>query len=193
MSTARQGELFLGRSTSKVVRALDKFKIAVIAERPIEVAITEILHRAGLKIGEQHLGAMVRSPAALLSVYTKCGDQILRRALAVIKSAWDRDPDAYDGIIIRGIAQLLYQFSAEIDNSELSRKLSRSGGPSRMVGGARDHAKAIGCSVERAITERMLNVYNKGRRTKELTFAAAKKSAPVPRAPRSTHAHAQVH
>lgn len=172
MPVERQADLFLGRSNVKAIRAIDKFRTAVLAEHDVETEITKALATLGLRLDEPRLPGVVRSPAALIKVHSRIGVTGLRRALSIIKTAWGSDPDAYDGIIIRATGELLRRFATEIDDEDFSRKLSRNGGPGQILGRARDFAKAAGMNVERAAVERMVNIYNKGRRTKTLSLAS---------------------
>lgn len=177
MPIERQAELFLGRNTAKSVRALDKFKMAVIAGRATEVRINHIVTSMGLRIEQQHTPGVIRSPAALQKVFERRGEAVLIRTIAVIRAAWWKEADAFDGIIIRGLGYLLHHFADEIDDSELGRKLARAGGPNRLIGSARDHSKTMGVSVERAAAEWALNLYNRGRRTKLLSFRGPEEQA----------------
>lgn len=170
MPLQRQADLFLGRNTAKAVRAIDKFKQAVNAGNAHETEITKVLAGCGLKLDEPRLSGVVRSPGALLKVYGRIGAVGLRRTLTVIKAAWGTEPDAYDGVIIRAIGDVLRRFATEVEDDDFSRKLCRNGGPSHLLGRARDFAKAAGIHVERAMVERMVNIYNKGRRTKVLSL-----------------------
>jgi hypothetical protein len=171
MPIERQAELFLGRSNSKSLRALDKFKMAVKAKRPVQTRINHIVTGMGLKIDHYYGAGTVRSVAALEKVFERWGEDTLIRTISVVRAAWSKEAEAYDGVIIRAIGYLLYHFDAEIEDSELSRKLARAGGPNRMIGSARDHSKTMGIAVERAAAEWALNLYNKGRRTSPLVFA----------------------
>jgi len=171
MPRDRQAELFLGLNTVRAVSAIDKYKVAVVAGRVAESTVDAILHEAGLRVDQSRAAGTVRSPVALLKVHSRYGDGILGRALGIIKQAWHTDPDAFDGVIIRAVGFLLHHFPDEVDDEELSRKLTRTGGPSRLLGASRDHAKTMGISVERAAAERILNTYNKGRRTTMLSFS----------------------
>ncbi len=173
LTVEQEAKLFLGLNNSKAIRALDIFKLALVARRPVETAIKTILDAHKLRVGETYSPGMVRCPAALIAIYSHYGEATLQSALAVIGDAWGRLPDAYDGVILRAVARLLHAFSTAIDHRDLSRKLARSGGPSMMLGAARDHAKTMSITIDRAAAARMMNIYNKGRRDKFLVLNAA--------------------
>lgn len=162
----RLADLFLGRNDTKPVRTLDKFKIAVLARRMPETRIVEIVEEMGMSVGHAYKVGVIRAPKALVSIFALGGEPLLRRTLRVARGAWGGDADALDGIILRALARVLHQFASEISDSDLANKLAKHGTPGRMIGAARDHAKTMGVNVERAAIERVVNVYNKGRRSR---------------------------
>lgn len=174
---ARLADLFLGRSDTKQVKAIDRFRIAVLAKAPAETRIEAVMHEFGLKIGHNYQVGIVRCPVAMKQVFDRGGENILRRVLRIAHSAWQGDVDAFDGTIVSALGKLVLQFSGDLDDGEMARKLSRFGGPGRMIGIARDYAKTMGVPLARATAERMLNIYNKGRRTRALDMASSAPAA----------------
>lgn len=165
MTTERQADLFLGRNQTKALRAMDKFKVALIAgpeTHRTECRIAEIVRSLGLEIAEASAPNRIRSVAALVKVFGY-GENTFLQTLLVIREAWAKEADAYDGNVLKGIGYFLHHFGAAIPDHDLARKLQRSGGPNRLIGGARDRAKAQGVSVERAAAEWVLAVFNKGK------------------------------
>lgn len=174
---ARLADLFLGRSDTKSVRTIDKFKIAVLARRMPETRVAEIVEEMGMSVGNSYKVGVIRAPKALVSIFALGGEPLLRRTLRVARDAWSGDIDAFDGTILRAVGRVLHQFTSEINDSDLANKLAKHGTPGRMLGAARDHAKAMSIHVERAAIERVINIYNKGRRSRAVAEPSRASSA----------------
>ena len=130
-----------------------------------------------MSVGNSYKVGVIRAPKALVSIFALGGEPLLRRTLRVARDAWSGDIDAFDGTILRAIGRVLHQFTSEINDSDLANKLAKHGTPGRMLGAARDHAKAMSIHVERAAIERVINVYNKGRRSRAVAEPSRASSA----------------
>lgn len=146
-------------------RAIEDWSRRVAAKDEDVLKIEAIVHRAGLRIDKTRGAGVVQAVAALETVLTKRGGEpVLDRALRLLKAAYGGDADAFDKPLILGAARLFLLLDGKIDSDELAHKLATHSGPARMIGHARDYAKTSGCAVERAMAEKMLQVFNKGRR-----------------------------
>lgn len=164
----RQAKIFLGQNNRLPLKALDRWLQRVTANEEKVVAIEKVLDDHKLRTNKSRGVGVVQAVGALERVFDRYGRDSLSRTLDIIGKAWGRDPDAYDSLHLKGISFLVYKFNGEMADEELIRKLARGEGPMRMIGQARDYAAATGVSVERAMSEKLLAIYNKGRTTKRL-------------------------
>jgi hypothetical protein len=172
LTTEHLSRMFLGVNRAKAVSAIDKWKQAVNAKLIVETTVEGILARRKLHVTETSstIGG-VRAVEALRHVYLRDGGEAtLDRVLGLLALAWQRDPDAYDGTFLRALGLIVHRVGPELDDKRLAQKLAKTGGPSRMIGQARDYAKAAGLSVVRGMAEKILGIYNKGTRSSGLVL-----------------------
>jgi hypothetical protein len=162
----RQAEICLGVDNMLGWKRIDSWKLRVIAKEEVPIQIEALLRRYKLRVDKSPGEGIVRAVAALEAVYKRCGgDDGLGRTLSILGNAWGRNQDAYDALLIRGLGFLVHRLNGQLEDDELARRLSKGSGPERMIGAARDYAKVASISVDRAMADKILNIYNKGRRT----------------------------
>lgn len=171
---AEAASLFLGLNTHKSVGALDRFKVRVVAEDAIALGITSILDRYALRVSVVRAEGTVQAVDACESVFKRDrGALLLDRVIRILNQAWGKDPDAYNGQLVRGLGLLLSKYNGAVDDAELVRKLAKKSGPNGVLGRARDLKIGIGGSMPQAVAEHIRGEYNKGRRTEKLEERAA--------------------
>lgn len=169
LDTADVADRSLKLNDAKRWMALDRFGLRVISGEPTALAIKKTLGKYGLCVGRSRGPAVVQAVTACDWVFTKAGGaETLDWVVRILNGAWGRDPDAYDQRLLRGAALVCNRYNGDIHDADLQDKLSKQGGPGRLLGRARDLAKAAGESVPRAVAEVITNEYNKGRRTTRL-------------------------
>ena len=169
MSIERQAKTFLELNERLAPKALDRWKNRILAKDDVVLRIEQVLHQRKLRTDTFRSSGAIVAVAALEKVFTKYGgEQTLSRTLDILINAWGSDPEAYDGLHLRGVGMLAHRFNGDLDDHDFARKLGRSGGPGGLLGKARDLASAAGISTERAICQKLLDVYNKNRTTKRL-------------------------
>lgn len=165
----RQAKIFLGQNDRLPLKALDKWIQRRLAKEEKVLEIEQILQSHKLRADKSRATGTVQAVAALESVFDRNGGAAsLDRILTILGSAWGRNCDAYDSHFIKGVGFLVYRFNGEMEDRELIRKLARGGMPDQLIGQARNYATAVGVSVERAMSEKLLSVYNKGKTSKRL-------------------------
>lgn len=171
---AEAARLFLGLNTHKAVQALDKFKVRVIAKDSIALGVVTVLDRYGLCMSITRGEGTVQAVEACETLFCRDhGALLLDRVIRVLNRTWGRDPDAFNGQLIRGLGLLLARYNGSVDDEELVRKLAKKSGPLSILGRARDLKNAIGGSIAQAVAEHIRGEYNKGRRTEKLEDKAA--------------------
>ena len=164
----RQAELFLGLNSTRAVRAIDKWKVRIVAKEEPVITIEKILAEHDLCTSDASGEGTVQAVTALEKVYGNYGEDVFRRTIQLLEDTWGHDEYTFDGTLLKAIGLLVNKFDGQVDVADLTRKLARSGGPGRLLGQARDYAKVSGMAVPRAMCEKIVNIYNKGRRMKQL-------------------------
>jgi hypothetical protein len=106
MSVEDQANLFLEVNMQRNVHAIDRFKKAVVAGRPNELAVAKVLADYDLEVG--HNADQVGSPGALLAVHRgKGGDDLLHALVDTLTGAWPAlGAKALSGEVVSVIAKM---------------------------------------------------------------------------------------
>jgi hypothetical protein len=159
---------FTGLNATLPVSQVDNWPIRVIAREETAVEVSKLLAKHQLKVGKFKTAGTIIAISAVEGVYKKYGSEVLDKVLRVIISAWEREPDSFEGSFIRALGILCSRFNGDINYDELAKKLGKTAGPSRLLGQARDYAKVNGLSLERALANRIAGVYNKKKTTNRI-------------------------
>lgn len=132
------------------VDAISLFKTGVEAGDPVNVEIAGILKAFGLTYGPSRSDGVMQAVAALVSVYngrigTKVASkskkdsalpqsQLLTRTLTVLTQAWGRDRNAFDGLLIKGVAAFISKHDTKVDGRRLSQLLAKNSTAARAIG-----------------------------------------------------------
>lgn len=165
LTLAEEARRFVGvNSTTKKPSALDLFRLRVKSGEDTAVAINTIVERHGLHAGTGAGQGQIQAVVALEKVYKEHGAVILSDTLDVLTGAWDRERDAFDATMIRGLGSVLARYP-DLDQERLVKVLAKSGDPGRLIGKARSLGEVLkvnrGAAMHRAIVE----VYNAKLRT----------------------------
>ncbi|MDD5304428.1 MAG: hypothetical protein PHS14_15125 [Elusimicrobia bacterium] len=164
MDTPRLAAVFVGLNDAKKLQPIDLYKQRCRAGDQAALGIKGVLAKFGLVIDQTRKPGVVQSVTACFSVYRAgAGAVLFTRTIALLHTAWDGKPDAYHHSLIRGTALVLEHYGSGIDDKALAHKMSSEGEPDGFLGMARTIAKATPCSVDRAMAQRIVNLYNKGK------------------------------
>jgi hypothetical protein len=158
-----QAEVFLGFNDTKAMKSYSKWNVRRIAKEEVVLAVDDLLKEFGLKVAQGEAEGTIRAIAAVETIYTKQGPEILRQTLEILHQAWGTQSDAYDNVVLRGMTFVVQKLSKALEPGKLANKMAKHGKPSRFIGEARQLAKLSGTSVMRAMAEILVNLYNKGR------------------------------
>lgn len=166
---ARASELFLRLNNRAPVHPFDKFDNARRAGHKDAVGITKIATEHDLKISRQSANANLTCVGALNTVFNYDGGSTLKSTLDTVIAAWGRNAAALEGKLIEGLGLLYKTFNGSIERPTLVKKLAKyPGGASGLIGDARGMKQYRKTSVSRCIAERIIEIYNMGRRTGRL-------------------------
>jgi len=148
---------------------IDNYFTEVVARDETALFIKGVLSKHGLRLGRFQDQGVVCAAAACSAIAKKPGGkETFERIIEILADAWGGDPDAYQHSVLRGCALLCSKNNGRIDDKRLASRLQKAGGPGRLLGRARDFAKATGCTVVMAVASVMTAIYNKGCRTNRL-------------------------
>jgi len=155
-------------------RPLDRWKLRLLSQEDIPTKIDAMLTRHNLSVKYQGGVRVVRAVAALEEIWVRHGGELaLDRVLRVLGAAWGDDKDAFDGLLLRGLGLLFHRLGDQVRDDVLVEKMRRHIGPARLIGQARDFAKAAGITNSRATAEKLAAVYNAGLRQGRLNLENA--------------------
>jgi hypothetical protein len=178
LTVRQEAELFLALNDNRRVGAIYRFLARITAGDPDAVAINGIVRGAGWRIGDQNGPDTITAVAALEKVYQ--GDQrdpvegvapgwALQRTLAIVTEAWGFKPDTVNGEILKGIGALFNRYLDGVDTIILVKKLATyPAGPAGLLGDARGRRQYQGGSVAACVSESVVDLYNKNRRSRVL-------------------------
>lgn len=100
LSEEDEAEMFLSLNNVRVVSAMDKFKVAVVAGRGVEAEIDRVVRAQGLSIGGGK-GTSIRSVTAVMKVFESGGAKVLAQTLDIIKESYGMP--GFSGKVTEGI------------------------------------------------------------------------------------------
>lgn len=182
LTHADEAALFLKlNANKKSVAALDSFRVSVEAGHPVHCDVKRIVESFGLRVAAYRSEGGISAVVALLNVYEgKVGikptneartnplpkGQLLSRTLHILTRAWSKDRDAFDAILVRGVAALLTKHGPSLDGDRLAKALAKSGTAAQAVGGIKGLQTLTRKSPTLAAVDFLDGVYLRGLRGK---------------------------
>lgn len=161
LSEEQEAGLFLDLNNVRVVSAMDKFKVAVVAGREIECHISDIAHNVGMAVGSGRAGS-IRCVTALIKVYTNGGPHVLEATLRIIRDAYG--DSGFSARVTEGIGLFVANYENVFNEAQLVAKLSRKfGGVNGLLGRAEQIRSSHGVAMPIAVAAATVETYNSGR------------------------------
>ncbi len=162
---ANAADVFLGRNTRLGMRRIDKFMQEVNRGDEGPVAVVNILRRHGLQASFDHRNGRVAAVGACESVYRR-DPKLLADTIKIIHATYGFDPDAYQGILIRGLAIALIRHPQITADGIVERlKLHE---PDTLRAKATVLAGTKSMMAANAMAEVLVGIWNKGRRGRRI-------------------------
>lgn len=172
LSRPEEAAMFRIRNNTKEITRLDKFRVRLVEEDVVALAIMKILHEHGWYLPGQEGPAKGRfaAVAAIERIFNAdpfSDPNAAHRAITTVTAAWGHDEDAVNGHIVEGVGKF-YLKNPNAATSDVISKLSiYDGGPRALYGKAGVLKDSTG-SLTGAIVEMVTVLYNKGKRTRRL-------------------------
>lgn len=171
LTIPQAAEMFLGRNTASPVHVLDKFRVAVTAARPDEVAVNDMVEALGLRVRAGAEDGTVSCVGTLLGIYRADPaaadrlDGMVPRVLRMALAAWGRGNGSFQGDVLKGLALVLARYPGLIDENTLVAKLSGvPSGAMGILGRGRTYRQLHRGSVAHGVARAIVALYNLGRR-----------------------------
>lgn len=158
----------------KKVDAVSLFPIRVTAQEPTALDIKRILDGFCLSVQIGYTDGIVSAIKAVEDVYfARFGNasksrkgaapnpQLLTDTLAVLSGAWGTKREAYDGLLVRGVGNVLHKHGAQIDIARFARVLAKHGTGRSVVGEIKGLQSFSKMTAASAAVQVLANVYNK--------------------------------
>jgi hypothetical protein len=162
------------------VDAISRFRVGVTARNPVNVAIVRILESFSLTYGLGAAEGTVNAVEALIQIF-ECRirgiklpakperqakvelpkGHLLSRTLQILTQAWGRDRNAFDGVLMKGVAALIWKHDVRVEGSRLAKLLAKHETPTRSVGKIRTLSDTARVSTVVAAVQYLEGVYNR--------------------------------
>jgi hypothetical protein len=161
LSEQEEADLFLALNNVRVVNAMDKFKVAVVAGRVDESIVDSVVRNVGMSVGSGRTNT-IRCVTALMKVYERGGAKVLERTVRIIRDAYG---DAgFSARITEGIGMFVANYENTFSEERLVAKLSRKlGGVNGLLGRAEQIKSSHGVNTAVAVAAATTETYNQGR------------------------------
>lgn len=166
---ALASRLFLDLNTRLTVGPYDKFMNELKSGDTTAVGINDILRKHGLAISKTSTDGAVACPSALKKCYGLDAGKSLDRAISLLGQSYGKKAAALEGKLIEGVSLLAHRNNGSMDDSALTKKLSKyPGGAPALIGDARGRMQFHKGSLSRSVAAILVDVYNSGRRAERL-------------------------
>jgi hypothetical protein len=160
---ARAAEIWLGINKGrKAIKPVAEFKVAVTAERDVEVAINRILAKLGYKVSSVKSDYHISAVSALRLVYNRHGPQMIEKTLIALSTLWGGDPQAVCSPLLRGFAIFVNEFDGHYSLKRLKQQISDRFSPWKFKEAAEARKQSTLEKLDEAISELIIREYNKG-------------------------------
>jgi hypothetical protein len=167
LSEQQEAEFFLSLNDVKAVRAFDKFKSGLTAQREDELNISAVVHKLGLNISEQGNDTSVRCVSALRRVYRQTGMDGLAQTLEIASGAFGKEGLQAD--MLRGVGLLPGRYNGLLETKRAINTLGALRGGANQIRSRSERLRhQFGVNKAQAIAAACVEAYNRGKGGKKL-------------------------
>lgn len=175
LTLQEEAQMFLDLNATNQVRLIDKFKVRLTREDPVATDIAGILGAYGWTVSPVPANGNINAVGMLERVYklsekSGCEPNLVHSTILVLTRAWGNDRNGTQSVIFEGVARFLEEYRDRVDLDALIEKLKNvQGGPMTFHAEAAQLAALRHAKVSMAVAEKLVDLYNKGRRTNVLS------------------------
>jgi hypothetical protein len=167
LSVEQEAELFASLNDQRAPTAYDRFKAGLVYGDRIAVGVEKATQHYGFVVASSNAKGKISCVAKLMELQRR-EPEVLDATLEVISNAWGDERAAVEAPIVGGVAEVLWRFNGSVDRGSLSEKLRKQTDPGALLGHAKSMKAISGGNVTKAVATAVLEIYNKGRRSKAL-------------------------
>lgn len=168
LTIEEEAELFRLLNNTAKPGALDLFRVRVVEGEETATYIHDMLVRHGFRLGLASGGVVFAAVAAAERVYRLKPDA-LEWTLSTVVRAWGHEGASTDGRIVAGLGLVYARYGTAVAPDEMADRLARfPGGPGGVLGKARGLKEMIGGHIGSAVSEIIVETYNRKRKTRAL-------------------------
>ena len=174
LTVQEEAQMFLDLNATNQVRLIDKFKVRLTREDPAAVEISGILSAYGWVVSPVPANGHINAVGVLervyrLSVKEDHEPNLVQSTILVLTRAWGNNRLGAQAVIFEGVARLIAEHRDRVDLDLLINKMKEiQGGPLTFHAEATQLAALRHGKVSMAVAEKLVELYNKGRRVKTL-------------------------
>lgn len=171
LSRQDEAALFRVLNNTRIVNALDRFRVRVVEGEVSAVDINGILEKSGWRVPSKasaNTPGVVNSPVALEWVYCGAGIRqgrqptVFRQTVEVITAAWGYEPDAMRSDVVKGVGAFLTRYEGMLDLSKVVRMLQGyPGGPLKLQADASIMRSMRSSPAADSVAAILTGLYNK--------------------------------
>lgn len=167
LTEEQEAEVFLKLNDTLAVRAIDRFRVGVVAGREVESDIDRIVRAQGLVVTQDKIPGAIAAVNTLGRVYARADAKTLARALGIIRDAYG---DAgMEAAVIDGIGHLCQRYNGELNDQDVINKLGNiNGGVNGLVNAAQRIRLSTGNAKGQCVAAAAVEVINRGKGGKKL-------------------------
>lgn len=161
LTEEQEADLFLDLNNVRPVSSMDKFKVAVVANRETETLVEGIVHSLGMAVGTGRVNT-IRCTSALIKLYDTHGPDVLQTTLWILRDAYG---DAgFTARIIEGMGKFVANYENRFNEKRLVSKLGRRyGGVNGLLGRAEQIKSSHSVPLSIGVAAATVETYNAGR------------------------------
>ncbi len=108
LSEEHEAELFLIKNKeSKAPSKLDEYRIGLVAQHPLFVAVQEVLDRHELKMANAPTTNQIGAVQAVVGILEQHGAEVLDATLKAVQVAFGRRDETWEGTLLQGTAMFI--------------------------------------------------------------------------------------
>lgn len=167
LTEQQEADKFLVLNNKLTIATMDRFLVAVTAEREVETDIERIVRAHGLKITNQRVPGGIGAVGTLRRIYTRSGAATLARTLKIVRDSYG-DPGLVQPVL-DGVGLMCQRFNGQLDDSLAVQKLGTAhGGVNGLMGKAEREKSRTGAPLAHCVAAVATETINAGKGGKKL-------------------------
>jgi hypothetical protein len=160
---ARAAEIWLGINAGrKAIQPVQKFIVAVTANREPETEINAIVNKLGYYVSSAKTEKSISAVSSMIEVHQKYSRLVLIATLTILDKTWHGDASAFGGALIKGYALFINEFGAYLENKRLAEAICKAFTPAQLLAASRLYSEQNRVTVSEGISETLRLKYNRG-------------------------------